>query len=172
MHRLEKVISLEEARNMRAECREQGKRVVFANGCFDVLHGGHVAYLADSRKYGDVLIVGVNSDVSERAIKGPTRPIYSEAERLEILNAIRDVDYLVLFDELTCERLLRELRPDVHAKGTDYTAETVPERDVALELGIEIYIAGPPKENASRGIVATVIDRYGPQGNTGDSAGT
>jgi D-glycero-beta-D-manno-heptose 1-phosphate adenylyltransferase len=157
---LQKLKSLEEMRAIREECRKAGKRVVFANGCFDVLHGGHVSYLEDARAYGDLLICGVNSDSSERGLKGPSRPIYNEDERLEILNAIRSIDYLVLFDEPTCENLLRELRPDVHAKGTDYTAETVPEREVAHELGIEVYIAGPPKENASRGVIATVQERF------------
>lgn len=156
---LTKLKSLEEMRVMRERLRLEGKRVVFANGCFDVLHGGHVSYLEDARAHGDVLICGVNSDASERGLKGPSRPIYSQNERLEILNAIRFIDFLVLFDEPTCEGLLRELRPDVHAKGTDYTADTVPEREVARELGIEVYIAGPPKENASRGVIAQVQER-------------
>lgn len=160
---LRKVVTLQDARTIREELKRAGKRVVFANGCFDVLHGGHVSYLADARDQGDALFIGVNSDVSERGLKGPSRPIYKQAERLEILDAIRFVDYLILFDEPTCENLLRELRPDIHAKGTDYTAETVPEREVARELGIQVYIAGPPKENASRGVIATVIDRYASQ---------
>jgi rfaE bifunctional protein nucleotidyltransferase chain/domain len=159
--KLKKLLTLEEAKRLRQELGAQGKRVIFANGCFDVLHGGHVSYLADARAYGDVLFLGVNSDASEQGLKGPSRPIYKQNERLEILDAIRYVDAIILFDEPTCERLLRELRPDVHAKGTDYTVETVPEREVARELGIEVYIAGPPKENASRGVIATVIERYG-----------
>lgn len=156
-----KLLSLEEAASVRRRLADEGKRVVFANGCFDVLHGGHVSYLEDARAQGDVLIVGVNSDASERGLKGPTRPIYKEQERLEILSAIRFVDYLVLFDEPTCDGLLRALKPDVHAKGTDYSVETIPEREVAQELGIQVYIAGPPKENASRGVIATVLERYG-----------
>jgi rfaE bifunctional protein nucleotidyltransferase chain/domain len=156
-----KLIGLEEARRIRAELKAQGRRVVFANGCFDVLHGGHVSYLEDARAYGDVLFVAVNSDLSERGLKGPTRPIYNERERIEILDAIRFVDYLLLFDDPTVERLLRELVPDVHAKGTDYTKETVPERAIAQELGIEVYIAGPPKENSSKSVIAAVLERYG-----------
>lgn len=159
--KLRKLLSLDEAVTVRQALRAQNQRVVFANGCFDVLHGGHVSYLADARQYGDVLFVGVNSDSSERSLKGPSRPIYTQNERLEILDAIRFVDYLVLFEEPTCELLLRALLPDVHAKGTDYTADTVPEKEVARELGIEVYIAGPPKENASRGVIATVVERYG-----------
>src|SRR5690606_8905706 len=129
--------------------------------CFDVLHGGHVSYLADARAQGDVMFVGVNSDASERGLKGSTRPIYKQSERLTLLDAIRYVDHLVLFEEPTCEDLLRALRPDVHAKGTDYTADTIPEKEVARELGIEVYIAGPPKENASRGVIATGGGRFG-----------
>lgn len=159
---LRKLKTLEEAVAVRENLRAQNKRIVFANGCFDVLHGGHVSYLQDARAHGDALFVGVNSDASERGLKGPTRPIYTQDERLEILDAIRFVDYLILFDEPTCDHLLRALRPDVHAKGTDYTADTVPEREVARELGIEVYIAGPPKENASRGVIATVLERYAP----------
>jgi rfaE bifunctional protein nucleotidyltransferase chain/domain len=159
--KLRKLLSLEEAKALRERLRREGKVVVFANGIFDVLHGGHVSYLAEARAMGDVLIVGVNSDESERALKGPGRPIYPEQERLELLDAIRYVDALVVFNEHTCENLLRELRPDIHVKGTDYTVETVPEREVARELGIETRIAGPPKENASRGVIATIIERYG-----------
>lgn len=161
--KLRKLKTLDEAVQLRDQLRAQGKRVVFANGCFDVLHGGHVSYLEDAGAQGDALFVGVNSDASERAIKGPSRPIYTQNERVEILDAIRFVDYLVLFDEPMCDQLLRALRPDVHAKGTDYTAETVPEREVAKELGIEVYIAGPPKENASRGVIAMVLERYSDQ---------
>jgi D-glycero-beta-D-manno-heptose 1-phosphate adenylyltransferase len=155
-----KLIGIDEAVQLRDRFRKENKRVVFANGCFDVLHGGHISYLEDAKAHGDVLFVGVNSDASERGLKGPSRPIYKQEERLEILSAIRFIDYLIMFDEPMCDGLLEALRPDVHAKGTDYTAATVPEREVAQRLGIEIYIAGPPKENASRGIIATVLDRY------------
>lgn len=158
---IRKLRTLEEAREIREQLRAEGKRVIFANGCFDVLHGGHVSYLADARAQGDVLFVGVNSDSSERGLKGPTRPIFRQEERLTLLDALRTVDHLVLFDEPTCENLMRALRPDVHAKGTDYTPDSIPEKAVAQELGIEVYIAGPPKENASRGVIATVVERFG-----------
>lgn len=157
-----KLRTLQQAVELREQLRQEGKRVVFANGCFDVLHGGHVSYLQDARAQGDALFVGVNSDASERGLKGPSRPIYTQDERLEILDAIRFVDCLVLFEEPMCDGLLRALRPDVHAKGTDYTTDTVPEKEVARELGIAVYIAGPPKENASRGVIATVLERYAP----------
>ncbi len=157
---LRKLVTLEEAVAIREKLRAEGKRVVMANGCFDVLHGGHISYLTDARAQGDCLIVAVNSDSRERALKGPSRPIYDEAARLEILNGLRCVDYLILFDDLTVEPLLRALRPDVHAKGTDYTKETVPERAIAIELGIETYIAGAPKQNSSRDVISTVIERF------------
>lgn len=158
---LRKLMTVAQAVARREALRAEGRRVVFANGCFDILHGGHVSYLEDARAAGDFLLVGVNSDASERALKGAGRPIYRQDERLEILDALRMVDGLVLFDEPTCDGLLRALRPDVHAKGTDYTADTIPERETARELRIEVLIAGPPKENASRGIIATVLERYG-----------
>ncbi len=161
MSGLRKVASPDRAVELAERFCAEGKRIVFANGCFDVLHGGHVSYLADAAAHGDVLFVGVNSDLSEQGLKGPSRPIYRQDERLEILDAIRFVDVLILFDEPTCENLLRTLRPHAHAKGTDYTPDTVPEREVARELGIDVIIAGPPKENASRGVIATVAERYG-----------
>jgi rfaE bifunctional protein nucleotidyltransferase chain/domain len=138
--------------------QSDGRRVVLANGCFDVLHGGHVSYLASARAMGDVLVVGLNSDASVRRLKGPGRPVCSQAERTTVLEALRCVDRVIVFDEQTCERLLRTLRPDVHAKGTDYTAENVPERAVSDELGIETAIAGDPKENATKTMIRKVTD--------------
>jgi rfaE bifunctional protein nucleotidyltransferase chain/domain len=136
--------------------KRDGKRLVLANGCFDLIHGGHVSYLESARAMGDALIVGINSDRSERELKGPGRPIMPADERAELIAGMEAVDSVVIFDEPTCERLLRELRPHVHAKGTDYTKETVPERETAIELGIEIGIAGAPKEAASRKIIENV----------------
>lgn len=156
-----KLMTPVQARQWREQLRAEGRKVVFANGCFDILHGGHVSYLADARGRGDALIVAVNSDVSMHRLKGPSRPIVGEKDRLAVLDAIRFVDALVLFDDPTVEPLLRLIVPDIHAKGTDYTAESVPERAVAEELGIEIAICGPPKENATRGIIATILERYG-----------
>lgn len=163
LHHPAKLLTLEQACSAREQYRQTGLRVVMANGIFDVLHGGHISYLEDARARGNILFVGVNSDASTKALKGPAKPIFPLSERIELLNAIRYVDHLVVFDEMTCENLLRTLRPDTHAKGTDYTIEAVPERDVAIELGIETYIAGPPKENASRGVIAMIIDRYSKQ---------
>jgi len=142
-----------------AEMRRQqrrGRRIVFVNGCFDLLHGGHASYLEEAATHGDLLVCGVNSDASVRELKGEGRPICNEEERLAVLAALRCVDYLIVFEEQTCERLLRTLRPDVHAKGTDYTVDTVPERVVSDELGIETVIAGDPKENATKAIIRKV----------------
>jgi rfaE bifunctional protein nucleotidyltransferase chain/domain len=139
-----------------AEGRRSGRigRVVLANGCFDLLHGGHLAYLEDARSRGDVLVVAVNGDASVRALKGPGRPLRPLAERAELLCALRAVDWVVAFDELDLEATLRALRPDVHAKGGDYTAETVPEREVDRALGIEVAICGGPKRGSSSALAA------------------
>jgi len=138
----------------------EGRRVVMANGCFDLLHGGHVSYLESAKAAGDVLVVAVNSDKSMKELKGENRPVFPQEERLAILSAIQYVDYLLVFDDRTVDGLLRELRPDVHAKGTDYTRETVPERETAVELGIDTLIAGAPKENATKDIIQLILSRY------------
>ncbi len=153
---LKKIKTLDELAALVEQAKAEGRRVVFANGCFDVLHGGHISYLEDAAAQGDLLIVAVNSDRSTRGLKGEGRPYYPQEQRLEILAAMEMVDYLIVFDDPTVAPLLERLRPHVHAKGTDYTRETVPERDTALALGIEIYIAGNPKENASRKIIGRI----------------
>jgi rfaE bifunctional protein nucleotidyltransferase chain/domain len=123
--------------------------IVLANGCFDLLHAGHVRYLQDARSRGDFLIVALNSDRSVRAIKGPGRPLMPLAERAEIIGALRCVDAVTSFDEADLETTLRALRPDVHAKGSDYTAASVPEASVDRELGITIAICGDPKDHST-----------------------
>lgn len=160
---LDKIMTLDEAKEDVAQARAEGKKIVFANGCFDLLHGGHVSYLEDASRQGDYLIVGLNSDESMREIKGPTRPIIPGDERAQIIAVMEVVDAVVLFDEPTCANLLETLRPDVHAKGTDYTMETVPEREVNGRLGIKTYIAGAAKEESTKDIVRTIIERYGPK---------
>jgi rfaE bifunctional protein nucleotidyltransferase chain/domain len=139
--------------------QSRGETVVLANGCFDLVHGGHVSYLEDAKACGDVLVVGVNSDESVRGLKGQGRPVCDETERLTVLESMRCVDYLIVFGERTCENLLRTLRPDVHAKGTDYTAETVPERAISDELGIRTVITGDPKENATKAIIRKIKEQ-------------
>jgi rfaE bifunctional protein nucleotidyltransferase chain/domain len=145
-----KIVARDQLREKVAEHRRNGQRVVFANGCFDSLHVGHIRYLEGARREGDVLVVGVNADSSVCHLKGPGRPILDENARARLVGALRCVDYVVLFAEPNVEPLLEQLRPDVHAKGTDYTAETVPERAVAIRLGIRVAIVGDPKDHSTR----------------------
>ena len=138
------------ARELERRRRERPPlRVVLANGCFDLLHVGHVRYLEDARSRGEVLVVALNTDASVRALKGPSRPLVTLAERAEVVAALRCVDYVTAFAERDLEATLRALRPEVHAKGTDYTADSVPERAVDRELGIAIAICGDAKTRSS-----------------------
>jgi rfaE bifunctional protein nucleotidyltransferase chain/domain len=139
-----------------AAWRDQGLRIVFANGCFDVLHAGHVRYLQAAAALADRLVVGVNADLSTRQLKGPNRPILPERARAELVAALRGVAAVTIFPETSVEPLLRALRPDIHAKGTDYTPETVPEAAVARELGIAVRIVGDPKHHATRDLFARI----------------
>jgi rfaE bifunctional protein nucleotidyltransferase chain/domain len=151
-----KIVSREGLRDALAREKKQGKRVVFANGCFDTLHVGHVRYLEGARREGDVLVVGVNADSSVRKLKGPGRPVLDEQARAQLVAALRAVDFVVLFSEPNVEALLEALRPDVHAKGTDYTAENVPERAVADRLGIRVAIVGDPKDHSTGELLETI----------------
>ena len=157
-----KIKSREELQLLLAGAKRHGKRIVFANGCFDTLHVGHVRYLSAAREQGDILVVGVNADSSAGRLKGPGRPILDEHARAELVAALRDVDYVVLFPELNVEKLLQELRPDVHAKGADYTVENVPERAIADRLGIRVAIVGDPKDHSTRGLFDSI--RKAPHG--------
>jgi rfaE bifunctional protein nucleotidyltransferase chain/domain len=136
------------------EHRRRGQRIVLANGCFDMLHAGHVRYLEGARKEGDILVVGVNSDASVRALKGSGQPVLPEQARAELVAALRSVDYVVIFPENNADSLLRHLRPDVHAKGTDYSEENVPERETARELGVRVAIVGDAKRHSTRALLA------------------
>ena len=139
-----------------AIARKNGARIVLANGCFDLLHVGHVRYFEGARALGDLLIVGVNSDEQVRALKGEGRPFMSERERAEIVASVRAVDIVTIFPEPTVEQLIRAIRPDVHAKGTDYTEETVPERDVVRSYGGRVAIVGDPKDHATSEMIRRV----------------
>ena len=132
-----------------AIARKHGARIVFANGCFDILHVGHVRYLEGAKALGDLLVVGVNTDEQVRQQKGEGRPMVTERERAEIVAAVRAVDFVTIFQEPTVEALLLSLRPDIHAKGTDYTEETVPERDVVRSYGGRVAIVGDPKDHST-----------------------
>jgi len=145
-----KIVSRERLRELLAEHRRQRRQIVMANGCFDTLHAGHVRYLEGARREGDILVVAVNSDSSVCTLKGAGRPILSEAARAALVGALRAVDYVVLFSEPNVEKLLEDLRPDVHAKGTDYTADSVPERATSARLGIRVAIVGDPKDHSTR----------------------
>jgi rfaE bifunctional protein nucleotidyltransferase chain/domain len=149
----EKILSRDGLYAVLEEHRHAGRKVVFANGVFDLLHVGHVRYLAGARAEGDLLVVGVNSDASTRKLKGEGRPILTERARATLVAALGCVDYVVIFDELDVKPLLRELQPDVHAKGTDYTAESVPESDLAALLGIRVAIVGDPKDHSTRDLL-------------------
>ncbi len=146
--------------------RSAGKRVSFANGCFDVLHVGHVRYLQGAREQGDVLVVGVNSDRAVSALKGAGRPLLGEEARTELVAALACVDYVVVFDDLTAEAVLRDLRPNVHCKGTDYTEDTVPERMVTAEFGGTVRIVGDAKNHSTREILAGIVRRARGQKDT------
>lgn len=151
-----KIVPREALKHKLAEHKQRGERVVFTNGCFDTLHVGHIRYLEGARREGDILVVGVNDDSSVRGLKGPGRPVLDESARALLVAALRCVDYVVLFFESTVEALLDELRPDVHAKGTDYSAETVPERATAARLGIRMVIVGDPKDHSTRTLFETI----------------
>jgi len=133
--------------------RKAGRRISFANGCFDVLHVGHIRYLRDAKKEADVLVVGVNGDESVRILKGEGRPVMNEAERAEIIAAIDGVDYVTIFHDRSPARLLAELKPDVHCKGTDYTEESVPEAEVVKGYGGRVAIVGDPKDHSTTAII-------------------
>jgi rfaE bifunctional protein nucleotidyltransferase chain/domain len=138
-----------------------GKKVVLANGCFDILHVGHVRYLEGARKLGDTLVVAINSDRSVKALKGEDRPILNENERVALVSALRCVDHVVVFDEGDVTCVLDVLQPSIHAKGTDYTEATVPEREQVLAYGGQVRITGDPKDHSTRDVIRRILETYG-----------
>jgi rfaE bifunctional protein nucleotidyltransferase chain/domain len=157
-----KTLTPEALRPLVEKLKQDGKTIVFANGCFDLLHVGHVRYLEGARRLGDALVVGLNSDDSVRQLKGPGRPLMPEGERAEILAAISFVDYIIIFQESNVERLLLQIQPDIHCKGTDYTVDSVPERDVVLSYGGRVAIVGDPKDHSTRDLIREVLKRSRP----------
>ena len=137
----------------------RGEKIILANGCFDVLHVGHIRYLTGAKAIGGFLVVAINSDEQVQKLKGAGRPVQNENERAEIVASIRGVDAVTIFPEPNVEALIRALRPDIHAKGTDYTEKSVPERDVVLSVGGRVAIVGDPKDHSSSEIISSMINR-------------
>lgn len=149
----EKIGTLDDASRVVAAARAAGRTVALANGCFDLLHVGHVRYLAGARAEADLLVVGVNGDASVARLKGPGRPLLPAPDRALLVAALRSVDQVVVFEEDDVTALLLALRPDVHCKGTDYTVETVPEREVVRSYGGRVAIVGDPKDHDTRKLI-------------------
>jgi rfaE bifunctional protein nucleotidyltransferase chain/domain len=151
-----KILSREELKRRVAQWRQQKYSIVMANGCFDVLHVGHVRYLRAAKGLGGKLVVAVNADDSVRQLKGEHRPVMPEQERAEILAALEPVDAVVIFPELDVRAILSDIRPDVQAKGTDYTPDSVPERDVVNSYGGRVEIVGDPKDHSATAIIQQI----------------
>ncbi len=156
MDPLGKILNREQLRHRVEEWRRAGEGVTLANGNFDLLHVGHVRYLRGAKALGGKLVVAINSDESVRALKGEGRPIMPEQERAEIVAALADVDAVVIFPELDVRAIIREIRPDIQAKGTDYTKDSVPERDTAAEYGGRVEIVGDPKDHSTSEIIRSL----------------
>jgi len=151
-----RIVTRDELKELIESDRAAGRTVALANGCFDLLHVGHVRYLEAAAAEADRLIVAINDDESVTRLKGEGRPIMASSDRIELVAGLRAVDYVVVFSEPTVATLLQELQPDVHCKGTDYTAETVPERDVVLGYGGRVAIVGDPKDHSTRDLLARI----------------
>jgi rfaE bifunctional protein nucleotidyltransferase chain/domain len=150
---INKLKKLSELKAIVEKAKKKGGKIVFANGCFDILHVGHVRYLTEAKRLGDILIVAINSDSSARRLKGNGRPVTQEKERAEIIAALECTDYVTLFDEPDVSKLLLTLKPDIHAKGTDYTEDTVPEVKTVRSYGGRVAITGDKKERSSTEII-------------------
>jgi rfaE bifunctional protein nucleotidyltransferase chain/domain len=153
-------MNVQEAGALAERLRREGKRIVLANGVFDLLHVGHVRYLEAARRLGDVLFVGVNGDAAVARLKGAGRPLMPALERAELLRALRAVDHVVIFEEDSADALLSAVRPHVHAKGTDYTEASVPEAATARGIGAQVSIVGDPKDHATRDLIAVIAARF------------
>jgi D-glycero-beta-D-manno-heptose 1-phosphate adenylyltransferase len=153
------ILSRDELKAFADGVRSNGQKLILANGCFDLIHAGHVRYLAGAKALGGRLLVAVNSDRQVRGLKGEGRPVTSQDERAEIIAAFRFVDAVTIFDDPTVEEIIRTVRPDFHAKGTDYTADSVPEREIVRELGGQVAIVGDPKDHSSTDFLAALKQR-------------
>lgn len=150
------IVSRETLAEVAAEARSSGSRIILTNGCFDLFHVGHIRYLRGAKALGGFVVTAINSDRQVLRLKGPGRPFMPEHERAEIVASIRWVDAVTIFDEPTVEELLLAIRPDIHAKGTDYSADTVPEREIVRSYGGEIAIVGDPKDHSSTELIASI----------------
>jgi rfaE bifunctional protein nucleotidyltransferase chain/domain len=157
---LKKIYSLDELSKIIDSHKKEGKRIVLANGCFDLIHAGHIRYLKESKKEGDILVVALNSDSSVRKLKGKGRPILEEQERAEIIASFYFVDYVTFFTEDKVDRVLFTLKPHVHAKGSDYSIDTVPERETVKKYGGEIAITGGPKIKSTSVVLKEIAARF------------
>lgn len=155
-----KIMPVEELEGMINESKSAGKKIVFSNGCFDILHVGHVRYLEEAKKLGDVLIVGVNSDDSVKSIKGENRPLLPEGERAEILAALECIDYITIFPDETPESLIERLKPDIHVKGGDYQLEDLPEAKVVGSYGGEVVLLDEVEGKSTNLIIEKIKERY------------
>jgi D-glycero-beta-D-manno-heptose 1-phosphate adenylyltransferase len=151
-----KIISLEQLKRALAGQLHENREIVLCNGCFDTLHVGHVRYLQGAKEEGDVLVAALNADSGVRTLKGSNRPILDEQARAKLVAALRCVDYVIIFREPNVKKLLEELHPDVHAKGTDYSSDTVPERAVAARLGIRVAIVGDSKDHSTQALLENI----------------
>jgi D-glycero-beta-D-manno-heptose 1-phosphate adenylyltransferase len=152
----DKILSRDQLRCQVQQWRRASERIILTNGCFDFLHVGHIRYLRAAKQLGGRLVVGLNADESVRGLKGPGRPLMPASERAEILAALADVDAIVIFTEPDVRALIREIRPDIHAKGTDYTDDNVPERDTVIECGGRVVIVGDPKHHSASEFIARI----------------
>lgn len=157
-----KLVSLEQLSQKVNKLKKAGKKLALANGCFDLIHVGHIRYLREAKEKGDLLIVAINSDMSVRQIKGNNRPILSQMDRAEIVSSFEFVDFVIIFDEPTVATLLYALKPDIHCKGTDYTPKTVPEKEVVKKYGGEISIVGDPKQHSSKDLINHILAKCSP----------
>jgi D-glycero-beta-D-manno-heptose 1-phosphate adenylyltransferase len=157
-----KIKTVSELQTVATEARSSGRKTVFANGCFDLIHVGHIRYLQHAGQMGDILIVGVNSDDCVELLKGKGRPIQSQADRSEIIASIECVDYVLIFDTPTVDPILEKLRPDIHVKGTDYSEGTVPERETVAAYGGKVAIAGDRKNHSTRDLIKIILNRFHP----------
>lgn len=163
---MEKLFSLTQLKKIINEKKKKGENIVLANGCFDLIHVGHIRYLRESKKIGDILVVALNSDKSVQKLKGKGRPLLKKEERIKILSSFSFVDYITVFQEDNVNKILLSLKPDIHAKGSDYTKETVPEKRTVKSYGGKIAITGGPKVKSTSKLIEKIAKKVKKSENT------